>query len=109
MSSVLKKMFGRSVRQLSAAQRMQSYDIVISGGGMVGSTMALALGKHPAFKNYKIALVEASSKKPRSQKAPNEYSNRVSAINPSSRELFQDLGAWERFRRFQVVKDMKVH
>lgn len=102
-------MFSRGLRRLSSDSSGKSYyDIVISGGGMIGSTMALALGKNPMFKDYKIALVEASPKKPFEITDSSQYSNRVSAINPFSKDLFEKLGVWKRFRRFCLVNDMKV-
>ncbi|BES92344.1 Hypothetical protein NTJ_05152 [Nesidiocoris tenuis] len=74
---------------------------------MIGSSMALALGKSPLFTDRKIALVEAGPKKVRKNDSE-QYSNRVSAINPSSKRLFHELGVWKRFRRYQTVKDMRV-
>ncbi|KAF6216892.1 hypothetical protein GE061_001242 [Apolygus lucorum] len=71
--------------------------------------MALALGKNPFFKDCRIALVEANPKEV-AIRNPNNYgySNRVSAINPSTKDLFNELGVWKRFQRIQPVNDMKV-
>ena len=59
------------------------YDIVISGGGMVGTAMASMLGKEEIFRKYKIALIE-SAKDKGPYKMPVIHSNRVSALSQSS-------------------------
>uniref|UniRef100_A0A0A9VSH8 Ubiquinone biosynthesis monooxygenase COQ6, mitochondrial n=1 Tax=Lygus hesperus TaxID=30085 RepID=A0A0A9VSH8_LYGHE len=101
-------MFCNSLARFST-HTPKTYDVVISGGGMIGSTMALALGKNPFFKDCRIALVEANPKEVAPRSLHNDgYSNRVSAINPSTKDLFDELGVWKRFHRFQAVHDMKV-
>lgn len=63
------------------------FDVVISGGGMVGTSMALALGKDELFKDLKIALIESSDKN--KYQLPMNYSNRVSALNKASVDLLK--------------------
>ena len=63
-------------------------DVVIVGGGMVGATMACALGDTP----LKIVLLEAGS-------GPHElprqgFELRVSAITRASQRIFETLGVW---------------
>ena len=64
------------------------YDIVICGGGMVGTAMARSLGRDSVFKNLKIALIE-SSPKLKEYVQPEIHSNRVCALNDKSIELFK--------------------
>ncbi len=73
------------------------YDIVIVGGGMVGSTLACALGAGP----FKVALLERS---PPPAPPPDDYDSRVSAITLASRALFENLGAWEGMARRRVAR-----
>lgn len=82
------------------------FDVVISGGGMIGQTMACALAKNPYFKKRNILLIESSPTK--EYRTPELYSNRVSSIAPSTKDLLVQLGIWKNIRRYQEVKDMKV-
>ncbi len=66
-----------------------SFDIIIAGGGMVGATLAAALG----HSNLKIAVVEASEPPPFSADQPNDL--RVSAISIASQKMFEAVGAWQ--------------
>ena len=76
---------------------MKHFDIVVVGGGMTGT--ALALGA--ARQGWQVALVERA---PLSQltEAPAKASDvdgfeaRVSAISPASQRLLEQLGAWQK-------------
>ncbi|MCI4382684.1 hypothetical protein PGIGA_G00017610 [Pangasianodon gigas] len=70
------------------------YDIIISGGGMVGTAMACSLGFDPNLQGRKILLLEAGPKKEMDQ-VPEVYSTRVSSISPGSATLLSGLGAWD--------------
>uniref|UniRef100_H3BGA2 Ubiquinone biosynthesis monooxygenase COQ6, mitochondrial n=1 Tax=Latimeria chalumnae TaxID=7897 RepID=H3BGA2_LATCH len=97
--------------QPSSSSGSELYDVIISGGGMVGTAMACALGKghDPNFCGKKILLLEAGHKKV-FDKLPETYSNRVSSITPGSATLLSSFGAWEHicnmrckpFKRMQV-------
>ncbi|XP_053488753.1 ubiquinone biosynthesis monooxygenase COQ6, mitochondrial isoform X2 [Ictalurus furcatus] len=65
------------------------YDIIISGGGMVGTAMACSLGCDPNLQGRKILLLEAGPKK-EMDKVPEVYSTRVSSISPGSATLLSD-------------------
>ncbi|MEW6485721.1 MAG: FAD-dependent 2-octaprenylphenol hydroxylase [Pseudomonadota bacterium] len=68
---------------------MQSYDVVIAGGGMVG--LAVACGLEGS--GLKVAVLEKSPHTPPDlQAAP---SVRVSAINRASERLLSHLGVWQ--------------
>uniref|UniRef100_A0A8C9FXI7 Uncharacterized protein n=1 Tax=Pavo cristatus TaxID=9049 RepID=A0A8C9FXI7_PAVCR len=71
------------LRSLTAVAPL--YDVVVSGGGMVGSAMAAALGHDIHFHDKKIALLEAGPRK--EYHLPESYSNRVSSISPGSATL----------------------
>ncbi|XP_027736531.1 ubiquinone biosynthesis monooxygenase COQ6, mitochondrial [Empidonax traillii] len=93
----------------AAAPSQPLYDVVVSGGGMVGSAMAAALGHDIHFHDKKIALLEAGPRKEYDH-MPDSYSNRVSSISPGSATLLSSFGAWDHvcslrhkpFRRMQV-------
>ncbi|KAM9148259.1 ubiquinone biosynthesis monooxygenase COQ6, mitochondrial isoform 2-T2 [Pangshura tecta] len=74
---------------LRAAGTGPVYDVVVSGGGMVGSAMAAALGHDVHFREKKILLLEAGPRKV-SGRLPESYSNRVSSISPGSATLLSN-------------------
>lgn len=72
------------------------YDLIISGGGMVGAMLACALGQT----DLNIALLEGT---PLAQIQPNaEPDYRVSAINRASQRIFAAVGAWENMVAWRV-------
>jgi 2-octaprenylphenol hydroxylase len=79
------------------------YDIVIVGGGMVGATLACALGNSA----FKVALLDRA---PAARPPEKGYDQRVSALTLASRALFENLGAWEGMakRRVSPVREMQV-
>lgn len=85
------------------------YDVIISGGGMVGSAMACSLGMDPNLEGKKILLLEAGNKKVM-DKVPDTYSTRVSSISPGSATLLSSIGAWDQITqmRCKPYKKMQV-
>jgi 2-octaprenylphenol hydroxylase len=79
-----------------------NYDIVIVGGGMVGATLACALGGS----RLKVAVLEQRAPAP----LTDEYDLRVSAITLASRALFENIGAWQAMtdKRVARVEAMQV-
>lgn len=85
------------------------YNVVIVGGGMVGATLASALGSLP----LRVAVVEANPPKPFSPEQPLDL--RVSAISIASRRILEQVGAWNYiaqtrlapFRRMKVWETFK--
>jgi len=61
------------------------YDVIISGGGMVGATLAAALGGSA----LRIALIDPQGAAP-----THAMERRVSAITPASQAVFGNLGVW---------------
>ncbi|XP_063500360.1 ubiquinone biosynthesis monooxygenase COQ6, mitochondrial isoform X4 [Symphalangus syndactylus] len=101
-----------SCRRWSCASTDTVYDVVVSGGGLVGAAMACALGYHIHFHDKKILLLEAGPKKVL-KNLSETYSNRVSSISPGSATLLSSFGAWDHicnmryraFRRMQIGAD----
>ena len=80
------------------------YDLIIAGGGMVGSTLACALSDA----DFKIALLESA---PLERIRPGEESDlRVSAVNRASQRIFAAVGAWSGMTAWRVspFRDMRV-
>lgn len=79
-----------------------TYDVLIAGGGMVGATLAGALGNS----RLKIGVIE-----PQPAGAPGKDSGlRVSAITLASQTVFENIGAWEAMhtQRCSRVEAMRI-
>lgn len=81
-----------------------SYDIVIIGGGMVGATIACALGGTRLRVGVVEPMVALRSF------AQEEFDIRVSAITRATQNVFVNLGAWDGMveRRVQPYREMQV-
>jgi len=80
------------------------YDIIIVGAGMVGATLACALGQQ----GFNIALVEAN--KPNFDWPADSVDQRVSAITCASQNIFESIGAWKIMaeQRISPYREMRV-
>ncbi|XP_014318860.1 ubiquinone biosynthesis monooxygenase COQ6, mitochondrial isoform X1 [Myotis lucifugus] len=98
-----------SCRRWAGAPADTVYDVVVSGGGLVGAAMACALGYDIHFHDKKILLLEAGPKKVL-EKLPETYSNRVSSISPGSATLLSSFGAWDHIcnMRYRAFRRMQV-
>lgn len=65
------------------------YDIIVAGGGMVGSTLACLLGQS----GKRVAVLEAHE--PTAYTATDPYDLRVSAISRASQRALAQAGAWD--------------
>ncbi len=64
------------------------YDIVIAGGGMIGTSLALAL--QPL--GLKVAVVEAV---PRTSASQPSFDDRSTALSRSTQRMFEAMGLWD--------------
>ncbi|OGT18779.1 MAG: hypothetical protein A2V90_00590, partial [Gammaproteobacteria bacterium RBG_16_57_12] len=76
--------------------KTQRYDLIIVGGGMVGATLACALGDSP----LRIALVEHQS--PSTRWPVPDFDIRVSAITRATENVFRAVGAWPGMEQRRV-------
>ncbi|XP_025193787.1 ubiquinone biosynthesis monooxygenase COQ6, mitochondrial [Melanaphis sacchari] len=93
------------------------YDIVIAGGGMVGCAMACKLSKEPALRGMSILLLEGGPNRKqydlcaKKNTLDNPYNNRVSAVNKSTVQLLQSVGAWQIISDLglcNAIKEMRI-
>ncbi len=82
----------------------QQYDLVIIGGGMVGATIACALGGS----KLRVAVVEPVAAL--RHFPSDDFDIRVSAITRATQNVFAAVGAWEGMvsRRVQPYREMRV-
>ena len=87
------------------AATQQDYDIIIVGAGMVGATLACALGPSA----LRIAVLEAQPL-PSDTARGDDVDLRVSAITRASQRIFTTVGAWPGMvaRRMNPFREMHV-
>lgn len=132
VTKIVSVTFARGVQTISSdtageKPKPRHYDIIIAGGGLVGTTLACSLGKQSlwlaifpliqlitfAGKNKilgekNILLLEGGPKF--KGFSGGEYANRVSALNNGTINLFKSIGAWDTIAsaRYKPVKQMHV-
>ena len=82
----------------------EEYDVLIVGGGMVGATVACALGDS----DLRVALIEQSM--PEEFSPEQAHDLRVSALSIASQQILQTVGAWDAVLAARVCpfKRMRV-
>jgi len=85
------------------SEQVRQYDIVIAGGGMVGSALACALAPH----GFHIAVLEA--REPQHDWPPGEVDLRVSALTRASQRILRHLGVWQRMVEMRVSPYREMH
>lgn len=78
-------------------------DVLISGGGMVGASLACALGQH----GFRVAVIEAKEPKPFDPQS--EIELRVSAISPGSEALLRAVQAWPLIQQRRLCPYQRMH
>ncbi len=73
----------------------KTFDILVAGGGMIGSALALGLSRQ----GWHVGLVEGSDHEtlvqaPHSANTVADFEPRVSAISVASQQLLEQLGVW---------------
>lgn len=82
---------------------MKTYDVIIIGGGMVGSSLACLLAKA----GLHIAVIEAFATKPFDAKDADEL--RVSAISHFSQSVLKNAGAWAFIEQMRLQPYEQMH
>lgn len=80
-------------------------DVAISGGGLVGASLALALAKL----QLKIALIEATPfGAPHARVGQPSFDDRSTALSNGSRRIFEQLGVWPLMER-EATPIRRIH
>ncbi|HEC13147.1 MAG TPA: hypothetical protein ENI80_07835 [Acidiferrobacteraceae bacterium] len=86
--------------------KSQQFDVLIVGAGIVGATLACALGGL----KLRVGLIDARAPGTQNDGDKAEYDLRVSAITRASENIFKSLSAWQGMveRRVSPFRDMRV-
>lgn len=78
------------------------YDLLIVGGGMVGATIACALGDT----SLRVGVIETAES---ALDLPMQFENRVSAITRATEQVFAAVGAWQGMGERRLFAYEKMH
>ncbi len=78
------------------------YDVIIAGGGMVGASLACALGEAP----LKLAVIEAT---PFADPGHAGFDERTLALGHGSRRILETLGLWASIAEGGVTPIHRIH
>lgn len=81
-------------------ERQMDFDVVVIGGGLTGTALALALSRTP----HRVAVLEPHPPAP----PTDAWDTRIYAITPGNVAWLQDLGAWGPLLRAEPVWQMRV-
>jgi ubiquinone biosynthesis UbiH/UbiF/VisC/COQ6 family hydroxylase len=87
-----------------------TYDVLVVGGGIVGSALACLLKTNPLFKGKNVALIETENPPPAGPVGEDTPDLRVYTITPSSQTLFEKMKVWNKIPETHraAFKDMQV-
>jgi len=78
------------------------FDVLIVGGGLVGASLACALGQT----SFKVAVVESF---PLGSKSQPSYDDRTIALAYSSRRIFETIDVWQRLQPDDANPIQHIH
>ena len=85
----------------------EEFDIVIAGGGIVGSTLACALGVDSSIGGRRIALLEANKKLP--SFSGDSFDPRVVALSTESKKILDNIDIWPRVINQRACPYYRMH
>lgn len=88
---------------MSDAEKKLRCDVLIAGGGMVGSALGCVL----AQEGFQVAVIER--REPKLDWPEDEVDLRVSALTWASQQILQNLGAWERMSELRISPYRGMH
>ncbi|KDO28800.1 hypothetical protein SPRG_20007 [Saprolegnia parasitica CBS 223.65] len=94
-------------RELDAAKLD---DVLIVGGGIVGSALACSLKSNPLFKGKKVSIIETQPPRKVESEDLGLPDLRVYSITPASKKLLEAAGVWSKMseKHMAPFQDMQV-
>ncbi|NWO05279.1 MAG: UbiH/UbiF/VisC/COQ6 family ubiquinone biosynthesis hydroxylase [Alteromonadaceae bacterium] len=96
---------------MTSTSNLSHFDVVVAGGGMIGSAVALGL----SHQGWQVALVESDAvesllQAPSPAETVDDFEPRVSAISLARQRLLAQLGVWSRVQagRYCDYSEMTV-
>jgi len=87
---------------LPEGQEVRHYDVIIVGAGLIGGTLACALGDT----KYRVAILDKMPPRP----APTgEFQLRVNAYNRAAEKLLRDVGAWDDLPKDRIFPFRRMY
>lgn len=102
---------GTPLRTVKDDDTVPQYDVLISGGGIVGSALACLLKSSPTASGLKVGVIESHPPREReNQGRGDEPDLRSYSITPSSQQLLSEIGVWDKIPQDKIAafKDMQV-
>lgn len=92
------------------SQAYFDYDLVIVGGGLVGASLATALGQFSNQHELRIAVIEAAPFVAGSaEKIQPSFDARTVALAQGSQQIFASMGLWDQIQQLGVTPIKKIH
>lgn len=109
VGSALRRSFASATAN-ELAQDVPFYDVVIVGGGVVGSALACQLKSQRMFHGKKVALIETETPPSAGPVEEDTPDLRVYTITPASQALFESAQVWNKIADSHRAsfKDMQV-
>jgi 2-octaprenyl-6-methoxyphenol hydroxylase len=86
----------------------RDFDIVIVGGGIIGRTLASCLVSSKFTDQLKIALIDNAYKPNSKVEREQIFDLRTVAISPTTKEVFNRIGVWDRISPFANMYDEMI-
>ncbi|MDH5570457.1 MAG: 2-octaprenyl-6-methoxyphenyl hydroxylase [Gammaproteobacteria bacterium] len=91
---------------MSIIENNTDYDVLIVGGGMVGASLACALGQACQDSPLKIAVLEGTAFESGTQPS---FDARTIALAEGSQKIFNTLGLWQAMVQLGVMPIKRIH
>ncbi|KAN0015842.1 hypothetical protein ACTFIU_005789 [Dictyostelium citrinum] len=96
-NNIIKRFCSQTIN--STINKDNVYDIIIIGGGLVGSSMACSIGNNNTTKHLKVALIESSKIQSVEQSISNPIPEiRTISFNNQTIELFKSINVWDTIK-----------
>ncbi|TMW69210.1 hypothetical protein Poli38472_001366 [Pythium oligandrum] len=94
--AAISKRFASALASSASDVEVPRYDVLVVGGGIVGSALACQLKSNPVFKGKKVAVIETAAPAPAGPVEEDSPDLRVYTITPASQALLESAQVWDK-------------